>query len=555
MVQVQGIYHIEGLISSTSLVVPSFHISSFTGPGGASNFSKMSNPRSLSQRSFLEAILKGLKGYSIVSQLVGNPLLLALLDTINPYVWQAFYASGKAFLMIPTLVKAVKTLQAEFFKFFEQNYTSSITIDERHFQVFRKVSTWANMNIANIGRNIKVTDNRLTTFHDKKTDFGPRGKQSFHHENRKFWLERKMKQGLQDTPEEVLEISCAGQSAQPLKDFVKFCEDFADEVMSEAVMIFKPSDNLQNFGLPSFVRRRDMSSIDMDERLKADLIEDAKAYFHPASEAYYVNRGIPLRRGYLFYGPPGCGKTSICGALASMLNLDLYTISLASENANDKNLEKLFSHLPKRCIVLLEDIDSAGVERENMSVALHGMSRQRNDHYWPSLTIGGLLNVIDGAGAAEGRLIIMTSNHPETLDRALIRPGRIDKTFYFGHVSKAVAASMFKRIYSSYDNDIITGLEAVDNLDLLADEFVQQMPVDIEITPAELQCFLLEHRNSPFDALRSAYQIFPGATFDRDICESMRAETVQAEDIDMENSESEESVYYSVGSQWSPRGF
>lgn len=52
----------------------------------------------------------------------------------------------------------------------------------------------------------------------------------------------------------------------------------------------------------------------------------------------------------------------------------------------------------------------------------------------PSFVMQGLLNVLDGVVDTPGRIVIMTTNHPETLDAALIRPGRIDKKIYLGYM-------------------------------------------------------------------------------------------------------------------------
>ncbi|CAN0348232.1 unnamed protein product, partial [Laminaria digitata] len=54
----------------------------------------------------------------------------------------------------------------------------------------------------------------------------------------------------------------------------------------------------------------------------------------------------------------------------------------------------------------------------------------------------GLLNVLDGIVDTPGRIVIMTTNHPEALDAALIRPGRIDKKIYLGHMRYPAALEM-----------------------------------------------------------------------------------------------------------------
>jgi chaperone BCS1 len=81
----------------------------------------------------------------------------------------------------------------------------------------------------------------------------------------------------------------------------------------------------------------------------------------------YATRGIPHRRGYLFHGPPGTGKTSLSFALAGIFGLDIYCASLSENELKESDLAHLFTFLPDRCIVLLEDIDSAVIRREESS--------------------------------------------------------------------------------------------------------------------------------------------------------------------------------------------
>ncbi|TQS31876.1 hypothetical protein Golomagni_07827, partial [Golovinomyces magnicellulatus] len=85
---------------------------------------------------------------------------------------------------------------------------------------------------------------------------------------------------------------------------------------------------------------------------------------HPSTPRWYASRGIPLRRGYLFHGPPGTGKTSFSFALAGVFGIDIYVISLQDQSVTEEDLAVLFTSLPRRCVVLLEDIDTAGLRRE-----------------------------------------------------------------------------------------------------------------------------------------------------------------------------------------------
>lgn len=75
---------------------------------------------------------------------------------------------------------------------------------------------------------------------------------------------------------------------------------------------------------------RKLDTIDMDEHVKADIVKDAEYYYSASSRKYFADCGIPYRRGYLFHGPPGTGKSSFSAALAGHLGCDIYHVSSSS---------------------------------------------------------------------------------------------------------------------------------------------------------------------------------------------------------------------------------
>jgi len=302
---------------------------------------------------------------------------------------------------------------------------------------------------------------------------------------------------------------------------------------------------------------RPLDTVYLEAEQKARLLQDATEFLHPLSRRFYASRGIPYRRGYLLYGEPGTGKTTISMTLAGYFGLSLCVLSLVESSMTDERLGALFAQLPRHCIVLLEDIDAAGLEaREEVAKqakALNDKEAQTQPAQEPApappmrksnrrgrnadgstsdqtgITLSGLLNALDGVASQEGRILIMTTNDPEALDKALVRPGRIDMQVYFGHLSKVNGKAMFLRMYQddeaiaaklrsheTHNKNTKTGSsngtlqvngvkESIDEkqqhkIELLAEQFADMLP-ETTFTPAEVQGYLLTRRKSPEKAL------------------------------------------------------
>lgn len=108
---------------------------------------------------------------------------------------------------------------------------------------------------------------------------------------------------------------------------------------------------------------RPLSTVALDDVQKGMIVRDMNEYLHPATARWYARRGILYRRGYLFHGPQGTGKTSLSFSLAVIFGLKIYCVALGEVGMTEATLGNLFADLSESCIVLLEDIDSAGLTR------------------------------------------------------------------------------------------------------------------------------------------------------------------------------------------------
>lgn len=187
-------------------------------------------------------------------------------------------------------------------------------------------------------------------------------------------------------------------------------------------------------------RRRPFNSVVLEEGLAEKILADVREFMN--ARTWYLDRGIPYRRGYLLHGPPGTGKTSFVQALAGILDFNIAMISLSQRGLTDDLLNHLLLNIPARTIVLLEDADAAFSNRRQTD----------SDGYsGANVTYSGLLNALDGVASAEERIIFMTTNHIERLDDALIRPGRVDMTLHLGNATEDQMARLWDRFYSQYD--------------------------------------------------------------------------------------------------------
>lgn len=181
----------------------------------------------------------------------------------------------------------------------------------------------------------------------------------------------------------------------------------------------------------------------LDASLKSTLQNDIVNFMN--NKEWYKKKGIAWTRGYLLYGTPGCGKTSIIKTISNEYKLPLYIMNLSTIYSDDV-LSKAFSGLPPKCIVVLEDIDCmSDISHKRESCE----TRMDDKKIWKTITLSCLLNELDGLSNASGRIVIMTTNHVEKLDPALIRPGRIDMRIELKPCSVEMICNMYKLIFDS----------------------------------------------------------------------------------------------------------
>jgi len=219
---------------------------------------------------------------------------------------------------------------------------------------------------------------------------------------------------------------------------------------------------------------RPFDSVVLDGDIANTLLADARKFTE--SRAWYRAHSVPYQRGYLLEGPPGNGKTSLTLAIAGALGKDLYVLRVADSSGSAFN--HIMTTLPEHAVVLIEDVDCVFKERKN---------EQRSD----GITFSEFLNGLDGATSPEGRILFLTTNHPEVLDQALVRPGRIDKRFHLGNATTKQAIKLYRRFFPNLHGDQAGYPE-------LFGTAVHNSPK--ELSMAQLQEHILSHADDPLAA-------------------------------------------------------
>ncbi|RUP47588.1 P-loop containing nucleoside triphosphate hydrolase protein [Jimgerdemannia flammicorona] len=291
---------------------------------------------------------------------------------------------------------------------------------------------------------------------------------------RLLWLSHKQVISPTGVPLESISISALGRSRALIQMLITEARHIYIERDTSRTIIFV-ADQYGAWRRTRSRPKRPLDTIVLDPTLKQSVIEDLREFL--TSEQWYSDRGIPYRRGYLFYGSPGSGKTSFIYALAGELGLNIYVINLSSKGLTGDTLAELVTDTPTRCVLLIEDVDAAFVHREK--------GEEKNN-----VTFSGLLNAIDGVAAQEGRILCMTTNHVTRLDPALTRPGRIDVRCFFDLATRSQARELFARFYPHLPPDT-----------RLPSEFAARIP-EKKFSMAALQGFLMGYKRDPEEAVR-----------------------------------------------------
>lgn len=318
-------------------------------------------------------------------------------------------------------------------------------------------------------------------------------------------------------------IFCYQHDIQHLQEFVDNCNTDYERRMAnklgshryffDQVIQTKVKGTTQNplptthllYTKTKFTTNRTFGNVFFEER---DQVKDRTKFFLE-NRTWYDKKGIPYTLGFMFHGDPGTGKTSTVKAIANegrrhIVNVQLSEIKTKTQLQhlffndeihvyNGVNTEKYTIPVSERLYVI-EDIDAMGdtVLRREWKKPNATTKPKTDEEAWvnrekesekESIDLSFLLNLLDGTLEANGRILIITTNFPERIDRALIRPGRVDMIVRFKLCSRAILHEMVESFYEE-------PIEIPDNASL-----------EYKWTPAEVNQILFRNFGKPQDAI------------------------------------------------------
>jgi AAA+ superfamily predicted ATPase len=210
-------------------------------------------------------------------------------------------------------------------------------------------------------------------------------------------------------------------------DRQKLAEEFLNAVCVRScevrgeILVFQDGEFQKDTELFSAIKSATFENLILSHSLKDQIQKDFKQFFN--SRETYERYDIPWRRGSLFIGPPGNGKTHTVKALINQLAQPcIYARNLGYD---DEDMALLFARARMvPCVMVFEDLDSM-ITNENRAF---------------------FLNELDGFRANTGVAVLATTNHPENLDTAILeRPSRFDRKYYFNLPAEAERSAYVKK--------------------------------------------------------------------------------------------------------------
>jgi len=369
------------------------------------------------------AVLESLQSFLSSNQLVSGGLVLAGLGIVA--MW-------------------LRELPVKVFRWAQHFFVTTLAVDSREELMFpalveymdsrealRRINNFTVRAVRQQGSSYQSLHDELQQGGRPEPLFSPgEGFHIFWLDGRLMWMKREVQVAVSVI--EKITLSTFGRDKRPLEALVHAAMTHRIERELNRIAIYVPSPYNNEWTRARLGNNRKLDSVVLKQGQKEAIVGDLDRFF--ASRERYEALGIPWRRGYLLYGPPGTGKTSLVTALASELSLNVCVLSLASPNVTDEKIGNLLASVPRRSVILIEDVDAFFQQRSKSDTGV-------------KVSYSGFINALDGVAAHEGSVVFLTTNHPQLIDEAAIRSGRVDFRMELGPCDRDQLARMFRKFF------------------------------------------------------------------------------------------------------------
>lgn len=234
-----------------------------------------------------------------------------------------------------------------------------------------------------------------------------------------------MKDSVSEEFKEQTIITIYSRRAKVLSHFMKMVEEHIKRLQeSDTLSIYSVSGSQGNWWRVMEKPFRPWDSLFLPAVTKRKVISHLDDFI--SSEATYEKYGTPYHTGIFVHGIPGCGKTSLIQVVASHLKRNIYYLNL-NEIATDTKLVNVISGIEcNDAVLVIEDIDASNLSLKRVKGKTGGPTL--------GLSLGAVLNFLDGVLTPHGLIVMATSNDMSRLDPALLRKGRFDLTIELGRL-------------------------------------------------------------------------------------------------------------------------
>ena len=355
-----------------------------------------------------------------------------------------FFEGGLLLALLAYIGALLRNVPKIIWQWIERNYTTLIIFDN-HDPVYSWAEAWLHEHLSKMSTgHRRITKNNMNDSGADSYRILPRpGYYTMRHYGRRlmiyYWRQRLDSVFGDAAYSESIFIWYWGKNETVFKKIVEEGRNLASIQHPGKVIVYV--SNWDHWDIHSVRNKRSWETISFAGNTGKDLLDDLKTYLNSKEE--YDRLGVQWKRGYLLHGAPGNGKSSTIFALASRLDLPLYVLHLSGMQG-DQQMMTLISKVPGNSILAIEDIDSIFNGRKSLN---------------KKISFSTFLNLFDGVISKDGQIVFITTNKYETLDEALIRPGRIDKTVEFGPADSGQVAAMAKRFSNGSPIPVETSLE------------------------------------------------------------------------------------------------